>query len=451
MHTTLKFSIGETISDSVISSDLSGQSIIKDKDDISGESDAEGVTSFVYKDASSGEGVMVDCGASPAMKRDPVPIIAGLFERHNIKHVCLSHAHFDHMNGLHIIGDNNTTVHLSQLAARYVHRELERHGIRRAASQFKERIFIPVNDRFTAKDHLSIGPFKVVPILVPHAISESCMLLIMNSNGRAALHQGDAKMRGMDWQEELLVRDRLSQIGQFGIVDVMHVDNLNCHRPGFTPEESGVCGSLGRIIETTKGRVVIGMFATNLRRIKAVSDMALMLYRDVEFAGSSMRFAKELLEEEDGKFPNRRKSNPVIFTSGCQGEPDSVLWREAEGVDAPLGLGKGDTVIFSSHKIPGNEQRIAATVQKLLAKGCRVIVNQGEVRGLRLDPEKVEEAFTHVSGHGQRGDVETALDLVRPRAVIPSIRRGPQIKAFREICAARNIKIEEPADNYFVL
>lgn len=418
------------------------------KDDISGESDADGVTAFVYKDAKTGESIMVDCGASPAMKCDPTPIIGGLLQSHDIKNVCLSHAHFDHMNGLHIISDNKTTVHMSKLATRYVHRELERHG---RVRKFKERIFVPKDERFTAKDHLSIGPFKVVPILVPHAIAESSMLLIMNSNGRAALHQGDAKMRGMDWQEEFLIRDRLAQIGQFGIVDLMHVDNLNCHRPGFTAEESGVCSSLGKIIETTKGRIVIGVFATNLRRIKAVSDMALELYRDVEFVGSSLRFARELLEEEGGKFPRRRTRNPVIFTSGCQGEPDSVLWREAEETDSLLRLGKGDTVIFSSHKIPGNEQRITSIVQKLVAKGCRVIVNNGEVKGLHLDPEKVEEAFTHVSGHGQRGDVETALDLVRPRAVIPSVRRGPQIRAFREICAARNIKIEEPANNCFVL
>jgi len=370
-------------------------------------------------------------------------------ERHKVKNVCLSHAHFDHFNGLHVIKDPKTTVYMSPLAAHYVHREFERHG--RGEVPFRERIFVPKNERFTVKDHLTIGPFKIVPLLVPHSISESSMLLIMNGNGRAALHQGDAKMRGMDWQEELLVRDRLAQIGQFGIVDVMHVDNLNCHRPGFTPEESGVCGSLGRIIETTKGRIIIGVFATNLRRIKAVSNMALRLYRDVEFVGSSMRFAKQLLEEENGRFPRRKKNSPVVFTSGCQGEMDSVLWREAQGEGTPLDLGEGDTVIFSSHKIPGNERRITTTINNLLDKGCRVIVNTGEVRGLHLNPDQVEEAFTHVSGHGQRGDVETALDLVRPRAVIPSIRRGPQIRAFQEICAQRNIKILEPDDNCFAL
>ncbi len=197
------------------------------KDDISGESDADGITSFVFKDSDTGEAIMIDCGASPAMKRDPIPIIEGLLHSNNVNNVCLTHAHFDHMNGLHVL-EGNKTVHMTQLAARYVHRELGRQG--RGRAQFKEKIFVPRNERFTAKDHLSIGPFRVVPILVPHSISESSMLLIMNSNGRVALHQGDAKMRGMDWQEEFLIRDRLAQIGQFGIVDLMHVDNLNCHR-----------------------------------------------------------------------------------------------------------------------------------------------------------------------------------------------------------------------------
>ena len=444
MLPTLAVPIGEAISDKRNSSVLS---IIRNKDDSSGENDAEGITSFVYKDRISNEGVMVDCGASPAMRRDPAPLIAGLLQRHNVKNVCLSHGHFDHINGLHLL-DKCKTVHMSRLADRYAYRELERHG---RGPQFKKRIFIPNDEGFSAKDHLSIGPFSIVPILVPHSISESCMLLIIG-NGRIALHQGDAKMKGVEWQEEFRLRSCLSQIGEFGLVDVMHVDNLNCHRHGFTAEESGVCRSLGKIIETTKGRIVIGVFATNLRRIEAVSDTAMKLYRSVQFVGSSMRFAKELLEEEGGRFPRRRTGNPVVFTSGCQGEPDSILWREAQETGGQLGLGKGDTVIFSSHKIPGNTQRISSTVKNLLAKGCRVIVNQGEIRGLRLDPhQNLEEAFVHVSGHGQRGDVETVLDMVKPRSVIPSIRRGPQIRALKEICAARNIEIVEPVDNCFVL
>ena len=416
-------------------------------DDFSGENDADGITSFVYKDSASGEGVMVDCGGSPAMKCDPDPIINEFLETHKIEHVVLSHAHLDHIRSLHLLGKGHV-LHMSQLASRYVHREFKRYG---KEPCFKERIFTPVEECFTAKDHLVVGPFKVVPLLVPHSISESCMLLIMNSKGRSALHQGDAKLKGMDWEEEVKVRKRMALIGEFP-VDVMHVDNLNCHRSGFTPEESGVCGGLAKIIESTEGRIVIGVFASNLRRIKAVASVASKLYRRrVEFVGTGMRFAKELLKEQGARFPYRYNAAPVVFTSGCQGEQDSILWREAQGEETPLGLGKGDTVIFSSHKIPGNERYIADTVNSLVAKGCRVIVNNGEVRSLRLDPDQVEEAFTHVSGHGQRQDVETALDLVRPKAVIPSIRRGPQIRAFREICAARNIKILEPEDNCYVL
>ncbi len=420
------------------------------REDFANENDADGVTSFVYE-AENGEAIMVDCGASPAMKPGSAsPIIEGLFKRHNIKNVCFTHAHLDHISHAHLVGDR--TAHMTPLASRYIQRELDRQG--RGRVRFEERLFVPKNTRFSDTDYMSIGPFMVVPILVPHSISESCMFLIVNEkSGRTALHQGDAKMQGMDWQEALLMRDRYAQIGEFGVVDVMHVDTLNCHRHGSTPEESEVCKSLGNIVETTKGRIVIGVFATNLRRIKAVEAVAMKLNREVEFVGASMRFAKELLEDEGGKYPHRGTRNPVVFTSGCQGEPDSVLWREAEGTDSPLGLGKGDTVIFSSHKIPGNEKRIAAVVQKLVAKGCRVIVNKGEVRSLRLDPEKVEEAFTHVSGHGQQADVEAALDLVKPRAVIPSItRRGsPQVKAFQEICATRGIQILNPTDNCFVL
>lgn len=413
-------------------------------DHASSEMDATEVTAFVYTDKKTGQSIMIDCGVSPVMNREVAgQIVQGLIAKYQVSGIAITHGHVDHWNLLPV--DYTGPVHMAPLTSSYFHRSANYQRIR---PMFVEKIFSPEGE-------IEVGPFRLKDIPTPHSIPLTSAFLGITSDGRTFLHQGDAKLRGIHWREEIIVRDRLAQFGKFGGVDVFHVDNLNCHRSGFTPEESEVCRSVSRIIAANTGRIIIGIFATNLKRIKAITQTALDLGRRVEFAGSGMRFAKGLLEDEGVVIPSYHSNLPtVVFTSGCQAEPESVLWREAEGLGSPaqLNINEQDLVILSSHRIPGNEVGIADMVTKLADnKGCKVILHEGEISSLGIDSENVQEDFTHCSGHGHREDVKTAIELVKPRAVIPSVRLNQQMDALREICRELDVAVLEPEENHFVL
>ena len=410
-------------------------------DRIASETDAADVTTFVYTDGKTGQSMMFDAGAPPAMNGNAAQIIQRLVEKRQPSGIVITHGHLDHRN--HVPPHYTGPVHMGELTRAYLYRDLD---YRRIETNFSERIFSP-------DDVIEAGSFRIKAIAIPHSIPETCVFLGITKDSRAFLHMADAKIRGIHWREEIVIRQRLREIGDCGGVDVFHVDNLNCHRPGFTPEESEVCQSLSRIIAANTKRVIIGVFASNINRIKALAITAAQLGRRVEFAASGMRFTQEWLADEGLVFPSDSKLPPVVFASGCQGEPDSVLWKEVEGVEFhdQLDVDESDLVVFSSHRIPGNDAGIANVVNKLAARGCRIVLNNGESAALGIESEQVTEALTHCSGHGHHDDVKTAIELVRPKAVIPSVRHPQQMRALREICRELGVPVLEPEGNNFVI
>lgn len=421
-------------------------------DRASSEMDATGVTMFVYTDSKTGQSVGFDVGGPLSMQEKLRAKIARYYiKKYGLSDtgLIISHGHLDHWSN--VPPEYQGQVYMTPLTSAYMRRGLRFHGIK---TQFSEEIFSPGDD-------LEVGSFRIISYDTPHSIPETCSFLGMTSGGKTFFHQGDAKLRGIHWRDEIVIRQKLAEIGNCGGVDVFHVDNLNCHWPGFTPEESEVCRSVSQLIAANTGRIIIGVFTTNLKRIKALARTALDLGRHVEFAGSGMRFAKGLLEDEGLDFPvhqsnsnNYSNLSPVVFTSGCQAEPESVLWREAEGISSPaqLNLNERDTIILSSHCIPGNEFGITSMVNKLATQvGCRIILNSGEPASLGIESERVTEALTHCSGHGQREDVRTAIELVKPKVVIPSVFYSQQMNALYEICNELGVTVLEPEENHFEL
>lgn len=118
---------------------------------------------------------------------------------------------------------------------------------------------------------------------------------------------------------------------------------------------------------------------------------------------------------------------PLILIAGCQAEEESALGKEATG-EGSLSLGPGDTLIFSSRAVPGNEERVRNCIQDLQARGARIIVNAGEAE--RLGLTGVEEALVHASGHASLGDGELALQLLKPKYTIP---RPPSLTIVKKL------------------
>lgn len=411
---------------------------------------AGGLTAMCYTDGDAS--IIVDCGAPPGQNGNFNAALQRLLEAPNVAGVVITHAHLDHWGLLHLLG-GRVPVYMEPLTREFMEQQQRRQARRsddQAAASIRtvERVAA-----YTAGSNFEVGPFLVRSIVAPHSIPNSSMLLIKTPSGKWVLHTGDFKLNGMDWKIRLQIEKALREIGQLG-VDVMYCDNLHCHREGFTPEECHAVRGVAEVILQAPGSVFVALLASNLDRILELANFSLQVCgRPIYFKGAGMDFARRMLERGQvlpigGQPPDKT----VFFVTGCQGEESSTLCREAIDCQPDLRLRDSDTVVLSSSTIPGNEERTKNMIEHLLARGCRVVIHEGEIQKLGLQPnERLSEAFMHVSGHGYGGDVRRALELVRPKAAIPAIDEPLQRKAFDKIAADLGIQVLKPADNHVVL
>lgn len=413
------------------------------------EADASGLTAMCYTDGENS--ILVDCGAPPGQNGNFNTALQRLSQAPNVAGAVITHAHQDHCNLVHLLG-GKLPVYMEQLTREFMERQRRQ---ARRGNDDSAATSVRAPDQVITYDvgsNFEVGPFLVRSIVVPHSIPNSSMLLIKTPSGKWVLHTGDFKLNGMDWKIRLIVEKALREIGRLG-VEVMHCDNLQCHREGFTPEECHAVRGVAEVILQAPGSVFVAAFASNLDRLGTLTEFVQECGRPIYFKGTSMLFAKELLERGQvlpiGGEPH---DQTVFFVTGCQGEENSTLCREVIDCQPDLRLHDGDTVILSSTAIPGNEERIKNMIERLLARGCRVVIHEGEIQKLGLQPnERLSEAFVHVGGHGYGGDVRRALELVRPKAAIPAIDEPLQRKAFDKIAADLGIQVLKPADNHVVL
>jgi ribonuclease J len=422
------------------------------------ESDGTGLTAICYVDQASGESLIVDCGMPPGQNGGTVETLRRLLAEPGLRGVAITHAHFDHWSLVSEV--DQLPVFVEELTASYIDRQVEQSARQMARNGIPAvPPFRGAKDRrsYTPGTTFEVGGFKIHAMPVAHSIPDASMFLIETPSGKRVLHLGECKFNGMDdWRNRLMFELQLKEIGQRG-VDLMYCDNLNAHAAGFTPEEDSAVRSVAEIIARAEGRVVVAMFASNLSRLRVLAAAARDFGRPTLFEGNSMTFAHEILYERGYDLPpgGEPMEKTVVFATGCQAEEWSVLDREVTkaGNGRPqLWLHGGDTVVFSSRAIPGNEPRVKNLVERLLKRGCAVVLHEGEVAKLGLAPnDRLVERFVHVSGHGSAEDLRLALELVRPKRVVPSVRTSPQIEAFREIAASQSIEVVEAADSRIVL
>ncbi len=207
-------------------------------------------------------------------------------------------------------------------------------------------------------------------------------------------------------------------------------DSTNVDRPGHTPSESEVGPALAPRFAAATGRVILATFASHIHRIQQVLELAAQVGRKAALLGMSMeknvRIAAELgyLQipagvllplEEVAALPARRQ---VILSTGSQGEPNSALALLAAGEHKHVRIERGDLVIISARKIPGNERTVGRVINALFRLGAEV-----------LDEDN---AFVHVSGHASQEDLKLMLSLTRPRYFIP-VRHGRRVPRRRPL------------------
>ena len=262
---------------------------------------------------------------------------------------------------------------------------------------------------------VELDPFRVLFVAVSHSIPDAMAVFVRTAAG-SILFTGDFKIDPLPLDGRLTDLRTLGKLGEEG-VDLMLIDSTNAEVPGFVPPESNIGTVLRDIFVQTPGQVVVATFASHVPRVQQVVRAAADTGRFVAFAGRSMernmRIAQELgyLDAPDGVIADFQilshlpEDERLYMVTGSQGEPMAALGRIASGEHPKIKLGPGDTVVFASSAVPGNEEAISNLINALTRKGVRV-VHQGN-------------ADVHVSGHAYSGEILYMYNVVQPKNSMP--------------------------------
>ena len=354
----------------------------------------------------------VDCGIGFGGSEFPeaeilVPDPAWLTERRDrLVGLVITHAHEDHLGAVASLWPLlRCPLYASPFAAAVLRRKLGEAGI---LGEVKLHT-VPLASR------LLVGPFDLQFLRVAHSVPEAQALAIRTPYG-TVLHTGDWKLDADPLIGPPTDETGFAALGREGVL-AMVCDSTNALVDGFSGSEAGVRVALTELIGELKGRVAVACFATNIARVESITRAAMAAGRRVALFGRSLRNADAaaretgyfkdippfLDEEEAGYLPD---DELLIICTGSQGEPRSALAKIAADTHPQISLGEGDTVIFSSRMIPGNEKAIMAVESALFRAGCRVITPDSE------HP-------VHVSGHPAKEELRRLYELVKPRHAVP--------------------------------
>ena len=323
-----------------------------------------------------------------------------------ISGIVLTHAHEDHIGALpFLLKDVNVPIFGTPFTLGVVRNKLEKHAF-----------FSPVllHEIFPG-EKLKLSPFELEFIRVCHSAVDGVGIAIKTPLG-LVVHTGDFKIGHASVEGMGTDVNRFARCGEEGVLALLS-DSTNVEKEGYTISDQEVGETLAGICAGRNGRIIVGLFASNISRIQQVIDIARAMDRKVIFNGRSIEttvnIAKELgyitisegMEVDVEQLNDFPDNEIVIITTGSQGEPMAALARMAAGAHKQIKIKEEDTVIFSSKFIPGNEKAITKIINNLYRQGADVIY------------EKISEI--HVSGHAFQEELKLMINLTRPSYFIP--------------------------------
>jgi ribonuclease J len=387
---------------------------------------------YGYGPKASRQWIMVDCGVTfPGPDLPGVDLVLPDIrflaeERKSLKGIIITHAHEDHYGALNDLWPGlNVPVYASPFTA----------GMLEAKRAYeKSRTEIPITI-FKQGDRINVGPFEIEAVGVNHSIPEPMSLVISTPLGKV-IHTGDWKIDLDPSLGPLTDEKRFRQLGDEGVLALI-CDSTNAMRDGISPSEREISDSLTRIIESSEGRVGITTFSSNVGRIRSIAKAAEAAGREVLLLGSSMRRVTEvardiglmegikpfIAEDEFGYIP---RDKVVVILTGSQGEPRAALAKIARDEMRNVAFTAGDTIIFSSRAIPGNEKAINDIKNGLVEQGIHIITDS--------------EALVHVSGHPRRHELQQMYGWVRPQMLVPVHGEAAHLTAHAELATQSGIK-----------
>lgn len=392
------------------------------------------ITAFCYEDSI----IVVDCGlAFPADDMYGIDLVIPdtTFLQDNIDKVkgfVITHGHEDHIGALpYVLRDVNVPVYATRLTMGIIENKLTEHDLmdvtRRKVVTFGQSI--------------NLGAFNIEFIRTNHSIVDAAALAIYTPVG-TVIHTGDFKVDYTPVYGDPIDLQRFAEIGKKGVL-AMLCDSTNAERPGSTASEKTLGPMFNALFEQhADTRIIIATFASNVDRVQQIINTAYKYGRKVVVEGRSMVNIVETAQKLERlqipgntlidieQLKNYPEEQTVIITTGSQGESMAALSRMASGQHKKITVGKNDTVIFSSHSIPGNERAVTNVINELMMKGADVIFQD-----------------VHVSGHACQEDIKLLYTLVKPKYAIPVHGEYKHLKAQEKLVRELGI----PKENIFII
>ncbi|HEC21972.1 MAG TPA: ribonuclease J [Chloroflexi bacterium] len=323
-----------------------------------------------------------------------------------IRGVVITHGHEDHTGAIaHVMEYVSAPVYATSLTAGLLEVKLKNAGLH-------NRVDLVT---IQAGDGVQMGVFHVEFFHVCHSIPDSVGLGITTPIG-LLVHTGDFKFDHTPvdgWPPDF---GKLAEFSQRGVLALLS-DSTNATVPGWTPSESVIDAAFDQVFSQAPGRILVATFASLISRVQQVVNAARRYGRKIAIMGYSMsenvKMARQLgyLDLPDSMLVDINqalrmpRNEVVLMVTGTQGEPAAVLGRLATGRHRQLEVEPDDTIVMSAHPIPGNEEMVYRTINRLIQRGAEVI----------YDPI----APVHVSGHAAQEELKLLINLVRPRFFIP--------------------------------
>ena len=353
-------------------------------------------------------------------------------KRDKLKAIFLTHGHEDHMGAVQYIWDKlRAPIYGSSFTISLLKKKLKEVGLLG-------------NVQLNTIDEnkiINIGPFKIQPVNLTHSIPDPLSFSISTKSG-TIFHTGDWKFDNNPKVGSKPNYEMLKAIGEKGVLALVG-DSTNAMVEGKTKSESEAFKGLKIAIKKSTGRIFITCFASNVARVKSIIEASLENNKKIFLAGRSLNRAVEAANEVgypiqgmEMSFKNIDKYNHddvVIIAGGSQGELRSTMTRIANSQHDRINVRPGDTAIFSSSKIPGNEIAIDKVHTAFLKKGVDVITDEDEV--------------VHVSGHPGKDDIIQLYDLIKPQISIPVHGTSKHIKEHAKIAEDTGVSLSIEPEN----
>ena len=323
-----------------------------------------------------------------------------------VRGIVITHGHMDHVGAIsYVLEELNVPIYATPLTKGLMEVNLSEKGL-------LDKVNIQT---VHAGESVKIGPFEIEFFHVCHSIPDSVGLGITCPDG-LIVHTGDYKFDPTPvdgWPTDFA---KLAEFSGRGVLALM-ADSTNADKPGWTPSEMVINDALDKVFSTAPGRIIVASFASLVSRMQQVIDAADRYGRKIAFVGYSMaqnsKMAKKLgyleippdLEVGIEAALNMKPKDVVLMATGSQGEPYSIMGRLARGTNKRFDLIKDDTIVLSSHAIPGNEEAVFKTINRLFRRGANVV----------YEPL----AGVHVSGHANQDEMKLMLNIIDPEYLIP--------------------------------